>query len=79
MHNHLIFKQVPTPGQGGARLVFDEKTSGDLVLYDQLGRAVRRMVVENETVAELYSLLPGSYIAVFRSGMRVSTTRVLVE
>ncbi len=77
--NALIFKQVPTPGQGGARLVFDGKTSGELVLYDLMGRAVCSMAIENEEVVLVGELPPGVYVARLQRGEQNSATRVLVE
>jgi alkaline phosphatase D len=74
-----FFKQVPSPGMGSATLVFDEKTTGHLELFDIMGRQVRFVEVEQSDTVDLPNLFPGVYIARFSGKLGISAAKILVE
>ncbi len=76
---HQFAKQMPTPGIGGARLVFEENTSGELVFFDAVGTVVRSLNIDNLREVELPNLHAGMYVARLRSGNVVSSLRVMVQ
>jgi alkaline phosphatase D len=77
--NSLAVRQVPTPGTGMARLVFDDKTSGEVVVFDSQGQAVLSKVLESVTEVEIFLLPAGVYVAEVRSGKVATTVRLLVN
>ena len=77
--NRLVVKQVPTPGLGSAKLVFEEQVRGEVVIFDTLGQAVRSLPLDNVAEVEIQNLPAGLYVAEVRYGERVSALRLLVE
>ncbi len=77
--NGASFRQVPSPGKGTARLIFEKMGSGEIILFDLSGREVRRMVIENAGSIEIPDLSRGVYFVKFRGASGVVATKVLVE
>jgi hypothetical protein len=73
------FKQMPAPGKGMARLVFDKKSSGDIALYDLTGRRLRSLSIQNEEAVEIKNLSAGIYLAKFNGEMGKASVKILVE
>jgi hypothetical protein len=75
----------PAPSGQAVQLLLQSDTalSGDVLVFDALGRELRRMTVKveartNSWPLALDGLLPGMYTIVFRSATRTSYTSLLV-
>ena len=75
------FKLFPNPAKGFATIQMpDITTSGELKMYDALGRVVKKQTIsEISTQVNISDLLTGTYLIVIRTDYGNSTKQLVIE
>lgn len=75
------FKMYPNPAKGSTLIQLPEEIiSGEIKLYDQLGRVVKKQSIsETEITLDISNLNSGSYMVVIRTDHGNSTKTLLIE
>lgn len=75
------FKMYPNPAKGNTLIQLPEEiVSGEIKMYDSLGRVVKKQTItEIENKLDISNLNPGAYMVVIRTDYGNSTKTLLIE
>jgi hypothetical protein len=74
-----IFTAFPNPAHGAVQLLFSERVSGRLNIFNAAGQVARRINLDGETQAEVSDLMPGMYMAQYQGNKGSQTVKLVIE